>query len=630
MFIYFKRAFLIKKTCLVLSSSGIVIILIFLLACAGNPELKAIKSKVKTQSDSLKTIDRNVYEEFQLLKNAGATLFELEAYSDLRQSPKNREEIAKKFWNKRVQQLSSEEQSIYYSIYLPSVQKDYLSLSIPEERAKCYKKYLKRLESSLSDAQKDSLVFLTYVSSKKEALEWLKLQPDKREPWMNNFWQNRNPDPSSSYNHFKFTMERRWEECRNRGYFTLGHLDTRGGIWLKKGRPYEELLTGAGQTQYNTNPRNWLNPDPLDARFVDAKDEDVIQWVYKDGSCFQFQVKNSEWITVPCQTNMKDPLMSLSPKGHREPTGFDNLAKSVIAVNNTLAKPAEYSYDYGGSPFKNITYKIYMLSNNNGTADLVLSYGIPLKELKKNKDSLSYFRRVSLWDKRKADFLPIDSSRVTFPAQDFSANDLLMGKLHYRLSEGEYDLALFFKDKFSDRVGIYQDTSIWVVPFVHPDSMEVNEIVLSPLITTFESNYSGYERQGYAIQFLPHNLIRGNSLCAYTEVFNLKKKKGASFYSVSYYYKEEKEPNWREPPIAFLPEQMDNSSIVALSRCFDITNLSEGKYLIMAEIKDLNSPQLRKKQVVGEFNRILPKTPPATVAADTSKQLTTKGGEVEK
>ena len=103
--------------------------------------------------------------------------------------------------------------------------------------------HLERLEQRLNPKYADFYSKVQYIMTREERKIFLELPDSERDPFIEEFWKRRNPDPDSETNAFKTEYENRVKRADElfHGEGRPGHRTDRGRIYVLFGPPMERL-----------------------------------------------------------------------------------------------------------------------------------------------------------------------------------------------------------------------------------------------------------------------------------------------------------------------------------------------------------------------------------------------------
>jgi GWxTD domain-containing protein len=574
------------------------ILLIFLVvSCASRGPLSPKNLNLKEQK------------EYDLLKNAGATPEELKTYILYHLTPtleSKKDSIWKDFWDKRYQALNAEEKTVYHTLLSDSLSRlKYLSL--PDEKTR------KRFMEKLQDQKRDELVktkegknlyfSLKLLFSKEEMEKFLMLPDSLREEWLRVWWKKKDPDLTTDLNEFKEEFDRRVEHVLIFYHSIFGEKpwDDRGDVYILYGEP-----VGIEQADYYYDPGNSLGSFiPLDV-FGDQKIEDMKSrsqvWVYFKYGEFQFQDNHADgyWELAPREKIHEDDsramMQFLSTKTEKV-----DMAKAEVTID--LGEPLNFPWDW------------WRFWNEGDTYELEVNLGIPIEKLGTVSDSLNpemawliFQEKVAIFDQSWKKVVQ-DSAWIRKEISKNLNRKALLFVDQYScdtLVPGFYEIAVSVRDSVTHKSGIYQDTSVILVPHVSAKAQEkISRIVMADSIWVADSAYvekygGKFIRNSLVIVPRPGNVyLEGQLANYYCELYELKKDEKDSLhalaiYSVLYKTKNNEFVLYAEPDSEYVNWPADVAGQLFLKGTL---NLPKGEYIFHIIVYDLNDPKAKKEEV---------------------------------
>jgi len=129
---------------------------------------------------------------------------------------------------------------------------------------------LSRFEKDLSPEHQDFLSKVRYIVTKQERKTFVRLPPEERDTFIEEFWKRRDSDPDTEINEFKEIYLKRIEEANHlfREGGTPGWLQDRGRIYILLGPPEGREKYPTGYTFYGRPIEIWYyGPYPI--MFID-------------------------------------------------------------------------------------------------------------------------------------------------------------------------------------------------------------------------------------------------------------------------------------------------------------------------------------------------------------------------
>ncbi|MBS3820125.1 GWxTD domain-containing protein [bacterium] len=114
-------------------------------------------------------------------------------------------------------------------------------------------------KKNLSPDHQEFLSKVRYIITQKEKKRFLKLAPSKRDEFIEEFWEKRDPDPETEENEFKKKYFERIEEANHlfAEGATAGWLEDRGRIYILLGPPEHRDAYPRGYTFYGPPMEIW-------------------------------------------------------------------------------------------------------------------------------------------------------------------------------------------------------------------------------------------------------------------------------------------------------------------------------------------------------------------------------------
>lgn len=159
-----------------------------------------------------------------------------------------------------------------------------------------------QLETKLDPESRDFFATARYLMTAEEINRFLKLSPDKREAFIEEFWKKRDPNPDTEENEFKEFYFARIEQAKalfRRG--PGGDLTDRGMIYVLFGPPDDIYATAEYMTSRGKNYQMWYYSLLFD-QYPDVRVYFVNRWgpgsqnyeLVRDGTVFSM-IQNAKW-----------------------------------------------------------------------------------------------------------------------------------------------------------------------------------------------------------------------------------------------------------------------------------------------------------------------------------------------
>ncbi|OQX84830.1 MAG: hypothetical protein B6D63_03665 [Candidatus Latescibacteria bacterium 4484_7] len=451
-----------------------------------------------------------------------------------------------------------------------------LALSIPSNLyaySESFKGELK-LVKRLTPKEQIYYFGLQYLLNKYQKRQYLSISDKReREEWIERFWAENDPTPTTPINERKMEHEKRVRLARRLfGMKKPPGWDKRGETLIRFGLPTARVRTWADISFYGMKPPgeiwyykklNMIIPFQnfnLKGEYIYAitpygrssrRELDRLQNVtdlLKNGvlqEVYPTEYMNFDEIKDLVDFN-PEQIDYIADRDLKAETPTDMIAriedeKKREAMNNFYKymkeKPTIYSFE-----LKHESMPLYfdVTSFRGGEAVLrtEINFEVPTKDIRFVERNGKLSGRVKLSALvRDIDMKPVasgtDEIEVTFDGKDVSKGpSLLPGKITLSLKPGYYRLGLEAQDENSDRFASYK-TNIQLRP-IEGDPY-ISDILFASSIKESES---GEKFQKGNLNVVPHPIHayrKGNPLSFYFEIYNLKTdEKGMSFYKVKY------------------------------------------------------------------------------------------------
>ncbi|MCJ7509100.1 MAG: hypothetical protein MUO85_10310, partial [candidate division Zixibacteria bacterium] len=256
--------------------------------------------------------------------------------------------------------------------------------------------------------------------------------------------------------------------------------------------------------------------------------------------------------------------------------------------------------------------------NSGDYYNVRINLGIPIEKLGLLSDSgvsldtgwLCFEERVVISDKDRKT-VASDSLWIRKKISKYlNRKDLLLVDQYScdSLSPGFYNIAISIKDSASNRMGIYQDTSVILVSHVKLKASEkISQLIMADSVWEVDSSY--IERNG--TKFIRNNLVikprPGNVYLAgqapnfYCEIYELKKGEDDSSRCRIYYYflkKDEKTNKYDlyQGPFTEVATYPSNSQPY-IKGSLSKDKFPSGEYIIRIDVYDLNDKTTQQDQI---------------------------------
>jgi len=564
---------------------------------------------------SRKNLNPKEQKEYDLLKQAGATPEELKIYTLYHLTPaleSKRDSIWKEFWDRKYQGLTDEEKSVYYALLSDSLSRlKYLSLQDEKTRRGFIEKLQNEKIDKLLKTEEGKRFYYSFklVASKDEIKTFLMLPDSLREKWLRVWWIKKDPDLTTEVNEFKEEFDQRVEHVLIFYHSIFGKKpwDERGDVYILYGEPddieqadyYFDLRRGLDGSIFN-KPLSGENTS-MDQKIEDMKSRSQV-WVYFKHGEFQFQDYHATgyWELAPRkkthEENTRAMMQFLS-------TRTEKIDMAKVEVKIDFGEPLNFPWDW------------WRFWNEGDTYELEVNLGIPIEKLGIVSDSLNpetawliFQEKVAIFDQSWKKVVQ-DSAwiRKKIP-KNFNREDLLFVDQYScdTLVPGFYEIAVSVRDSVTQKIGIYQDTSVILVPHVSVKAQEkISRIVMADSIWVADSAYvekygGKFIRNSLVIVPRPGNVyLEGQLAKYYCELYELKKDEKDSLralavYNVLYKTKNNEFVLYAEPDSEYVNWPADVAGQLFLKGTL---NLPKGEYIFHVIVYDLNDPQAKKEEV---------------------------------
>ncbi|MCJ7509219.1 MAG: GWxTD domain-containing protein, partial [candidate division Zixibacteria bacterium] len=406
----------------------------------------------------------------------------------------------------------------------------------------------------------DKLLYypLKHVLSKEELKTLLTMDLSKRDEWLKQSWKSKDPTPATEKNEFKEEFDRRVKYALDNFGTYLGNRlwDDRGDVYVIYGEPEEREMGiyKAWRQDYKTITESGIPPAGGDRGNPWEPDIDI-----KKGK----GAKEGDEITAGTggQVRKEDPIASRSGYDDfnitygeiwhfytqqltlqfedQKSTGFCTLVPytdafgktesvqefSMRKVSNVDNKKLVYQYDYQGKPF-DFALDVLPFRGEKTIYNLDVNLGLPLKDMGlggSDSSQVQIMRRISILDK-KLNTLYSDSTILTKKVDKTKIQDqLIIDQITYKLTPGEYTLAVEMRDMNTQKVGIYRKKII-IPEYSMPGTQEISPLVMASLVRPAYRGETKFVKHGYVVVPAPSRVYYPEQLIYfYYEVYNLKK-----------------------------------------------------------------------------------------------------------
>lgn len=431
-------------------------------------------------------------------------------------------------------------------------------------------RYLKKATPELRQTYYE----LEPVMTDSEAVEFLKLSRAERDEWLRKFWKSKDPTPTTERNEFKEEHEKRVEYAKTNfgSGFTMRPWDNRGEVYIKYGEPDERELG----TYTSTSD---------DLVRLDNADKGEIWHYYQYHLILQFEDTN--YIGYFCLAPYIHPM-------DKTESFKDKVQKFYITKAEKIEIQKEiYKHDYGGEP---LDYALDVVSFRfkKDLYDVDVNLGIPTDKLGGESDTLaqgSLMRRISVFDANLSEVAK-DSTTQYFSISS-QRGLLLVDQKTFRLTPGEYTIAVEVKDLSTNRIGIYKK-EILLPAHTDPKEQYISQIIMASEIRAPQPNERKYVKYDLAVVPLPSKTYYADQMIKfYYEVYNLKlDQEGKARYLVTYDLVNTKEKKERNIYNSYVLTA--KSSDIYEVGYVDPAEVSAGDYILVARVQDALSGKIMK------------------------------------
>jgi GWxTD domain-containing protein len=557
---------------------------------------------------SPKNLNPKEQKEYDLLKKAGATPEELKIYTLYHLTPaleSKKDSIWKEFWDRKYQALTDEEKSVYYALLSDSLSRlKYLSLQDEQTRRSFIEKLQDQKRDELVKTKEGKILYfsLKLLFSKEEMEEFLMLPDSLREEWLRVWWIKKDPDLTTEVNEFKEEFDQRVEHVLIFYHSIFGKKpwDDRGDVYILYGEPDDTEEAEC----YFLPPDSFIplgGITSMNQAIEDMKMRSQV-WVYFKHGDFQFQDYHAVgyWELAPRKKTHEENIEGFAQFFQTRIEKID-MAKAEVKID--FGKPLNFPWDW------------WRFWNEGDTYEVEVNLGIPIEKLGTVSDSLNpemawliFQEKVVIFDQSWKKVVQ-DSAwiRRKIP-KNFNRKDLLFVDQYScdTLVPGFYKIAVSVRDSVTQKIGIYQDTSVILVPHVSVKAQEkISRIVMADSIWVADSAYvekygGKFIRNSLVIVPRPGNVyLEGQLAKYYCELYELKKDEKDSLHALAVYNVLYKTKNnefvlYAEPDSEYVNWPADVAGQLFLKGTL---NLPKGEYIFHIIVYDLNDPQAKKEEV---------------------------------
>jgi GWxTD domain-containing protein len=557
---------------------------------------------------SPKNLNPKEQKEYDLLKKAGATPEELKIYTLYHLTPaleSKKDSIWKEFWDRKYQALTDEEKSVYYALLSDSLSRlKYLSLQDEQTRRSFIEKLQDQKRDELVKTKEGKILYfsLKLLFSKEEMEEFLMLPDSLREEWLRVWWIKKDPDLTTEVNEFKEEFDQRVEHVLIFYHSIFGKKpwDDRGDVYILYGEPDDTEEAEC----YFLPPDSFIplgGITSMNQAIEDMKMRSQV-WVYFKHGDFQFQDYHAVgyWELAPRKKTHEENIEGFAQFFQTRIEKID-MAKAEVKID--FGKPLNFPWDW------------WRFWNEGDTYEVEVNLGIPIEKLGTVSDSLNpemawliFQEKVVIFDQSWKKVVQ-DSAwiRKKIP-KNFNRKDLLFVDQYScdTLVPGFYKIAVSVRDSVTRKIGIYQDTSVILVPHVSVKAQEkISRIVMADSIWVADSAYvekygGKFIRNSLVIVPRPGNVyLEGQLAKYYCELYELKKDEKDSLHALAVYNVLYKTKNnefvlYAEPDSEYVNWPADVAGQLFLKGTL---NLPKGEYIFHIIVYDLNDPQAKKEEV---------------------------------
>ena len=514
------------------------------------------------------------------------------------------------FWNNKYQALSDEEKVIYSTLADSVERRQYLSCKNRWERKLFLRKINKEQKEKLWETEQGKILYfsLKLVASKDEFNEFLRLPDSLREDWLFTFWKKKDSNPTTEENEFKKEFNRRVEYVLYNFWVPFGQLrpwDDRGDVYILYGEPDEIAVPEYIFDRVGSK----FGEVPPSASKVSLNAE---VWYYPNYGSFQFQ-------EYPPGTD----IFRLEPykrTGQDEKEAAATFLKT-ITEKVELAK-VQFIPDLG-SPL-DFPWNFWKFWDQGDFYNVRVNLGVPLEKLGLLSDLASldsgwlcFQERVLVSDKDRKT-VASDSVWIRKKVSKYlNRKNLLLADQYScdSLAPGFYNIAVSIKDSISNRMGIYQDTSVILVSHVNVKASEkISQLIMADSIWEADPSYirrngTKFVRNGLVIKPRPGNVyLSGQAPSFYCEIYELKKDKNDSCgCRIDYYFfkqnKNGKSVLFQGPfteeatyPFSSLNQNDSGQAQPYIKGSLSPDKFPSGEYIIRIDVYDLNDKTAKKDE----------------------------------
>jgi len=431
--------------------------------------------------------------------------------------------------------------------------------------------------------------------------------PKERARWIQRYWKDQDPTPTTQVNERRQEHERRVAYARkNYAAPTKTGFDDRGRIYIRFGEPDDKWVRPMGSLQTKGN-ESW-SYDTIARGLV----FDFVEYggIYREVPDLRKAVMEGNPLAVARQ--MYSERMDISPAYARLVTDFDfewalgrMWAEREVAKNEAPAVVTRFAYKTGHLPFD---YAYARFREGVDRTRLEVYTRIRFRDLK-FQPLAEGFRNTTVVEMVLLDDLGREvwkrSKQVRMsaksPAETESGSSIDQENLVVK--PGRYTLAIQMQDLESEKVGIYKNA-------LTIDSFGMDTLMLSDLQLAYRiaEQKSGDRFVKNGLQVVPYpyyTVSRRRPLFLYYEIYNLLlNDDGKASYQVSHEVRLKKGGvvaavlgKRQQESLTITAERQGDETTAIEHISLDFSRLGTGKAELLVRVKDLTSGQVAERRV---------------------------------
>lgn len=381
------------------------------------------------------------------------------------------------------------------------------------------------------------------------------LKGDARQRYLDLFWKQRDPTPTTAPNEFKEQFTRRVDLAKTR-YTTYAQpepWDERGEIYIRFGPP-DDLI------------------DSLFDRYYE-------KWYYFGHNLKFMFTGGAEGLRISPFYEFSGGIQSL-------PDYYEQRGRTVDKGVVYEPPPGEINID--------MALKWYPFRRSDGAYDVYFATGVPVKSLIKRTrghgGELSYFTRISVFDSVLQTRWS-DSAQVRRSFERRPRHDILLSQWHTHLAPGFYVVAAEISDDRSRKRSSFAFDEL-LVPYQDRVELDLSPLVIAAEVKDATDDAGPFVRHGKEIIPRVGGVFRrADDVAFYHEVYNLEPDSaGICHYRVVYTLFDIKGQN----PKVLIDQMYDsNERDTYQAGTISSEELGSGKYILEVKTTDRVSGSTR-------------------------------------